>query len=419
MVIIFRANFGDKKISSLSELHPDDQGFDAHAVDAGLSTLLNEDSEFSLPIFKDFCFSLYSTLHHARGGGSSTLSPYMAYLSDDSFRQLLNIQGEQHHLVIGVVIGSFEISAIEFSEKQVEIKFLVDANYTEEWEDGVQKSFYSREIWTLSRNRGVKSRGPKGKQQIQCPACGSPAKSDLHGVCSACHQLIRSGIYDWFVQKVNVLEMSSRPPLLTTTVEEEGNNLPTIYDSRLAELEVQAKAALNIPDFSLMNQRVQNIFLQLQKCWSLRDLRMLRPFESDSLYETHQYWIEEYKKQKLINRLDNIKIYKVDLCKLFLDAHYISATVRIYASLNDWTESEEGKLICGSKTSPREFTEYWTLIRSLNFKETKGGFNDCPACGAPLKVNQAGDCEYCLSKVTSGEFDWVLSSIEQDEAYLG
>ena len=31
----------------------------------------------------------------------------------------------------------------------------------------------------------------------------------------------------------------------------------------------------------------------------------------------------------------------------------------------------------------------------------------------------AGSCTHCNAKVTSGEFDWVLSRIEQDEAYSG
>jgi hypothetical protein len=44
---------------------------------------------------------------------------------------------------------------------------------------------------------------------------------------------------------------------------------------------------------------------------------------------------------------------------------------------------------------------------------------NCPNCGAALKINRAGVCEYCQGKVTSGEFDWVLSRIEQDEAYRG
>jgi predicted amidophosphoribosyltransferase len=44
---------------------------------------------------------------------------------------------------------------------------------------------------------------------------------------------------------------------------------------------------------------------------------------------------------------------------------------------------------------------------------------NCPNCGAPLKVNSTGICEFCSGKITSGEFDWVLSLIEQDESYRG
>jgi hypothetical protein len=31
----------------------------------------------------------------------------------------------------------------------------------------------------------------------------------------------------------------------------------------------------------------------------------------------------------------------------------------------------------------------------------------------------AGECEHCGAKVTRGEFDWVLSKIEQDDSYMG
>lgn len=44
---------------------------------------------------------------------------------------------------------------------------------------------------------------------------------------------------------------------------------------------------------------------------------------------------------------------------------------------------------------------------------------NCPNCGAPLKVNVSGVCGFCGGKITSGEFDWVLSRIEQDESYVG
>ena len=35
------------------------------------------------------------------------------------------------------------------------------------------------------------------------------------------------------------------------------------------------------------------------------------------------------------------------------------------------------------------------------------------------KVNMSGICEYCDAYITTGHFDWVLSRIEQAEAYSG
>jgi hypothetical protein len=63
------------------------------------------------------------------------------------------------------------------------------------------------------------------------------------------------------------------------------------------------------------------------------------------------------------------------------------------------------------------FVEFWTFQRSTSAKTPEHGLLDkrCPNCGAPLDVNQIGQCHYCKAAVTSGKFDWVLSRIEQEE----
>ena len=43
----------------------------------------------------------------------------------------------------------------------------------------------------------------------------------------------------------------------------------------------------------------------------------------------------------------------------------------------------------------------------------------CPNCGATRGEGQTVVCEYCGGKISTGEFPWILSRIEQDEAYLG
>ena len=87
--------------------------------------------------------------------------------------------------------------------------------------------------------------------------------------------------------------------------------------------------------------------------------------------------------------------------------------------MKDYTTDTEGKVVCGSPHRARRFTEYWTFIRRRGVKESEKEDSACPNCGAPLKINMAGICEFCEGKITSGEFDWVLSRIEQDEAYVG
>jgi hypothetical protein len=64
---------------------------------------------------------------------------------------------------------------------------------------------------------------------------------------------------------------------------------------------------------------------------------------------------------------------------------------------------------------------YWTFTRTRGTTGAPAGDAEhCPSCGAPLdKVSMAGVCGYCDAKIVTGDFDWVLSRIEQDESYEG
>jgi hypothetical protein len=134
----------------------------------------------------------------------------------------------------------------------------------------------------------------------------------------------------------------------------------------------------------------------------------------------HQYWIEAYKRQGLRNVLDQCVITAMQPVKIKEDAFYNGITLRIWAQGYDYTTDANGTVISGSKNSLRRWSEYWTFIRN-RLAQTASARADlsCPNCAAPLKVNITGICEFCGGKITSGEFDWVLSKIEQDESYSG
>jgi len=95
-------------------------------------------------------------------------------------------------------------------------------------------------------------------------------------------------------------------------------------------------------------------------------------------------------------------------------------TLRLWASGRDYTrEISSGRIVGGSQDIDRHYTEYWTLLRSADTRGASRNDGSCPSCAAPLSVNMAGVCDYCGNHITRGEFDWVLSKIEQDDVYAG
>jgi len=158
----------------------------------------------------------------------------------------------------------------------------------------------------------------------------------------------------------------------------------------------------------------------LQTAWSSLKCERAHPFETDNIIQLHRYWIEAYQRQGLRNALEQSQIISMQPVKIKEDAFYNSITMRIFAQGYDFTVDRTGKVISGSSTKLRRWSEYWTFIRSRAAKPAAARADlNCPNCGAQLKVNMTGVCEFCGGKVSSGEFDWVLSKIEQDESYAG
>ena len=94
--------------------------------------------------------------------------------------------------------------------------------------------------------------------------------------------------------------------------------------------------------------------------------------------------------------------------------------MRVFATGLDYTiRDADQAVVGGSRTQERTYSEYWTLLRGAAVSGRPHAEAVCPACGAALAISMAGHCTHCSAKVNSGEFDWVLARIEQDEVYAG
>ncbi len=392
----------------------------SHDLDA-LRTL---DPEFSAVLFEDFAYDLFARAHVARTNERDleALSPYLAAAvrSQLAKRQPVGVP------VSGVVIGALRVvglvvpaSAAPLAPDGRPMREAVELEIEANLSLG-ERSQYVEERWRLERDASVQSKPPATARAFNCPNCGAPFGPEGGDRCEYCGQVVSGGRFDWSVETILLLRLEERPPALTSNVQEVGTDYPTIVhpqlNARWAEL-VQADPAVTQ---GALAARFDLIYGEVNAAWSRLDLKTARPYVSDSLFDYLQYWIAAYQKQGLRNVLEGMRIVEWKAVKVVRDRHYDAMTIRLWGSGRDTTvRAATGELVSGDPRRDRAYSEYWTLIRGAGVEGAPRADKSCPNCGAPLDVNQAGHCEHCGAGITSGEFDWVLSKIEQDDSYTG
>src|SRR5699024_4286947 len=91
--------------------------------------------------------------------------------------------------------------------------------------------------------------------------------------------------------------------------------------------------------------------------------------------------------------------------------------VSIRARMNDYViDDQTEKVIKGNPNRDIYMTYVWTLIRkdTVKTESSKEQYKvtQCPNCGANVSINASGQCDYCESVISNGDYDWVLSKIK-------
>ncbi|MBN2497426.1 MAG: TIM44-like domain-containing protein [Deltaproteobacteria bacterium] len=398
------------------------------AVKARLQPLIADDPNFSEVLFLDFVQMIYARFMESRG--SRDPEGLRHFLSETLFEELVALGRSRKRAgfeIEQVIVGSLQIEDVNEMGGAWVIGCVLEANYAERYRSSLEsgepqeEALYSRWRLVFDRARGVLSKGPEAIRSLGCPSCGSPIKLDAKNVCAYCGQAIRPGLFHWKLRAAEEMVRQRRIDMpMQLGGQEVGTGFPTIYDP---DLDVARKSfQMRYPGESIgrLVARAQEVFLKLQDAWNRNKWELARPFETDRLYQTHLFWMERYKARGYRNAIEQVKVLGCELVKLDRDAFFEMASLRIRASMIDYTYGVDGNLLAGSRTDPRVFSEYWTFIRRAGFEPGKAlDSSSCPSCGAAIKVAMNGRCEYCDAHLSSGDFDWTLARIEQDESYAG
>lgn len=379
------------------------------------------DPNFSKTAFLDWVHLLYNQVWTSIGKNEfKNLSPFIANSKNFSIRSYDNkhiTQQNRKGNTTEIVIAKLAIKQVYRDANMDNIVVEIFANHTYQEAGKKAERVLTEEIWTFNRKKGILSKEPKELQELSCPNCGAAHSLNEAGACNYCNTTVAPGNQQWQLVSAYIDYQESEPDKpFGEYAEEIGTDYPTVFSPNIQQ-EIQQLNSID-PNAT---QVVPVIFTTLQQAWTNNDLKQLRMITTDNLYKSYEYWINNYKKHGVRNVLEQIKITKQELVKVEIDKFYTAFTSRIHASMIDYTIDSSGKVLGGSKTKPRPFTEYWTFIRANTASKTASQYSvtDCPNCGAKLQVAASGVCEYCHTKISNGSHNWILANITQDEVYTG
>jgi predicted lipid-binding transport protein (Tim44 family) len=396
-------------------------GAPAANLRAAVDEIRARDPGFELELFLQRAEMIFFLVK--RGVQRNDAAAVRPYLSDPMFGSLSAMIAQtktrhQHALLesLNVRAVHVESAACEAAGQRIEIHFdlvyrakmLNDANQVVSDEGADQRH---GERWTFTRSANARTPVNGGVVAACCPACGAELRLNLDGTCAHCRASVTSGAVDWVVADVR--------------------NAPFVgyaADSSLAVAAASVEAGVanlraSDPGFEMdaFRGRVKAAFRTLQDAWCAQNLDAGRGFLSPGAYFTWRAQLETMAAEGRRNVMEHLLVQRIDPVAIVHGRVFDDITVRITASAADFDVDAGNKIVFGDRTV-RPFTEDWTFQRSVGVATTqKPGTleNTCPSCGAPVALNQIGECRYCKAAVTSGKFDWVVSRIEQDEPATG
>jgi predicted lipid-binding transport protein (Tim44 family) len=107
-------------------------------------------------------------------------------------------------------------------------------------------------------------------------------------------------------------------------------------------------------------------FFKIQSAWMARDMGPVRDLMTPEMYEQMQKDCARLRAERRSNRLENIAVRYIEVTEAWQESGQDFVTVRILASLLDYTV-EEGtqRVLEGSNTEPVQCEEYWTFTRPV------------------------------------------------------
>jgi predicted lipid-binding transport protein (Tim44 family) len=170
-----------------------------------------------------------------------------------------------------------------------------------------------------------------------------------------------------------------------------------------------------------IQSKAKAAFFLIQESWSNKNLKRMRRFISDGVYQRFNAQFAMMNLLDQTNMISDVRVLGILPVKYTEQGAYECIDIEIQATASDQFVSHKYSEF-KSPGGTESFIEYWSFIRRRDCQRDKDIFHrdECPKCSGPIteKLMETARCPYCGVYINSGEFDWVLSEITQQEDYV-
>lgn len=212
-----------------------------------------------------------------------------------------------------------------------------------------------------------------------------------------------------------VIAMKNKGNTIQTQTYKPATYTPNINES---DIENKVKATDELFNKEEFVAWAKDLFITLQNAWMTRELETIRTFQTPELFEQSRRQVQGYIDRKQINVIERPYVNSARLLSFEQNGDKDILAVELNTRMIDYIIDENTKAVLKGDKSRNIYSTYkYTFIRKTGVK-TKPGMKtvnttNCPNCGAPTQITSSGKCEYCGSVITTGEYNWVLSSIQR------
>ena len=176
------------------------------------------------------------------------------------------------------------------------------------------------------------------------------------------------------------------------------------------------------PDFdvSQITARVEHAFFLIKQAWSAHDMASVRGFITDGIYQRYAIQFSIQQQHQRHRMLDELSIHSCELVGIEADKHFETLHFKVASRARHRTVKKDVAKPFHKLPAFTNTVEYWTYIRLPGVKtRSQPGLLEgiCPNCGSTLLLSKFEQCQACNSLVTSGEYDWILAKITQEEEW--